>query len=692
MAVYAKKVGFFSPTSTGDQEITDVGFQPKAIIFYGTNSIFGGPSAGHMLFHYGVTLSTSSRVVVSFDSRDNHKNHQKGKYHDNANCIKSTNYANTVQYAADLSSMDANGFTLTWTTVGLAYLQQALCIGGDVEVALETITTPGSTGTVAYTGAGFTPDYVQAFTVWHNAAPPSGTTGNASFSLGHGVGTASGDQFAIGGWPVDAGSTSTASRYQNTGTLIALPATDGSSLSYAANIDSIDENGVTLDWTAATTSGFYCYLLYIKGGEHKVGTITQPSTATTTNTGDIEYTPISVFNFGTADTALDTLRSDETIFQIGCATNVDAIEHGASVVRDQTKASGDSNAVRATSGNAALIHYAYNATALTVGHINTLSASGIEYDFTAVDGNENYIAYWAFGANQYEGSGGVTMGGTPDIFIEFPSDNDWDTFIDEDGTELENHITDVGEATWMEHSGDWEIEDNEVTLNGTTGVQAATFDSQNEDSIVELEAVMGNFSGTNKMGAIIRSLNGSNFWAIVLDAVANQLQILKNEADSVSTEATASMTVTPEETYLITADAEDNTITATAEQLTGGNASATTDVTDSFGSDNTRIGLYVESSDTITRQPRKKKIRQRRGRRFRRRMRGRVRWKRRPRADASFDDTPPPEPGEGGDGFEAEKIIKSARGQIRKRFRMRKDVSAGTDSVIAYNFGLDRIL
>jgi hypothetical protein len=144
--------------------------------------------------------------------------------------------------------MDADGFTVNWTTANassriIAYLALK---GGRYFVGNETQRT--STGTRAKTGVGFTPTGILAFSV--NA------TANAS--------VAAHDRIAIGGasaagtegatWAGDTDSLATTSADQSTVTdkVLRLIDTDGPAAADAeADLDSFDADGFTLDWTTA---------------------------------------------------------------------------------------------------------------------------------------------------------------------------------------------------------------------------------------------------------------------------------------------------------------------------------------------------------------------------------------------------------------------------------------------------------
>lgn len=114
------KIGSLTlPAATGSQGYTGVGFQPKAILFFGNHNVLSTSiRAAFSLFVGGASASTE-RAVISTDEVFASDPLQSDYDSDTTKVIKAlTGGTPTTDYAADLTSFDVDGFTLNWTTVG----------------------------------------------------------------------------------------------------------------------------------------------------------------------------------------------------------------------------------------------------------------------------------------------------------------------------------------------------------------------------------------------------------------------------------------------------------------------------------------------------------------------------------------------------------------------------------------------
>lgn len=417
MALEAKLLRINAKTSTGTQAYTGVGFEPKVIIPYGVLTAGDGAVAASY-FHFGIGVNSSSRVGLSMVGEHDTKNHSKERGQSDEHVIYATNPTGTILLSADLDSMDSDGFTLDFTanTLGFGYWIPVLCLGGDdlTDVALENITSPASTGTQSYTGAGFQPDLILATSVFNHLALP-GTINNSLISIGWGTGAADGDQFAAATYARDTGSATDAARYFDEGKLLVLPNYDATALYASANIDSIDASGVTLNWTVIGTAGQHAWLLYLKGGQHKIGTFQEPTSTTAVQTGDPGFggkEPKGIVNLSVHWT-VDSIGTHSR-FMLGAATDTSGTDHGCIYVNEQDKG-GDSVCRRVLQSDEVSIIYDSDGSLISEAHVSDYdSSTGVEFNWTTADGFERDIGYWTFAdnANAAEGAGGVTMGGT----------------------------------------------------------------------------------------------------------------------------------------------------------------------------------------------------------------------------------------------------------------------------------------
>ncbi len=114
-----KVASFNQPTSTGSQAITGVGFSPSAVILASWNSATSSSIVSDQKLSIGAGTSSSSR----FGLWEGDQNGTVGAQQSNSNLdrtkiLKMMAHANspTIDAAADLTSLDSDGFTLNWST------------------------------------------------------------------------------------------------------------------------------------------------------------------------------------------------------------------------------------------------------------------------------------------------------------------------------------------------------------------------------------------------------------------------------------------------------------------------------------------------------------------------------------------------------------------------------------------------
>mgnify|MGYP001571485066 CR=1 FL=1 len=159
MAFQAKTVKFTSPTSTGNQATTGIGFQPKAILFFATYQTAEGSAVN---WNQCVGMATAaSQAAIASQTLDNVNPFNSDRGQNNALSIYLMDSSAANLIIASLVSLDADGFTLNFTTVqASAYNLYALCLGGSdlTGVFLKEFQAPAAVGTGSVTGVGFRPD------------------------------------------------------------------------------------------------------------------------------------------------------------------------------------------------------------------------------------------------------------------------------------------------------------------------------------------------------------------------------------------------------------------------------------------------------------------------------------------------------------------------------------------------------
>jgi len=132
------KVNYLTrPTVTGDQVVTGVGFQPKGVLFFGEASslAFGAEDSGAEFILGGGTQATGSTVQGVMWGGENNANNPANAHMHTSNSRVIVDLSLTSQSSQNLASYkssDADGFTITWSTVqtGSGQKWPWLAIGG----------------------------------------------------------------------------------------------------------------------------------------------------------------------------------------------------------------------------------------------------------------------------------------------------------------------------------------------------------------------------------------------------------------------------------------------------------------------------------------------------------------------------------------------------------------------------------
>lgn len=179
------KVGHFSgPTSTGDSAVTGVGFAADCLILLDPVRFATFPgNQPSMLMGIGIGTATSPGVVTSFYGADGASPAVSGRGLRGDKIVRGFFTGGGTAQEATLASLDADGFTLNWTTT-LNSTPEIMFIalkGGSYEVGVapEPVTTGNK---VVNVSAGLTPKAVLLCSA--NAAATPLEQPHARFSLG----------------------------------------------------------------------------------------------------------------------------------------------------------------------------------------------------------------------------------------------------------------------------------------------------------------------------------------------------------------------------------------------------------------------------------------------------------------------------------------------------------------------------
>lgn len=263
------KVGVSSsPTVTGNQAITGVGFQPKAVLPFGTAMITNG-SDTTLLHNFGA-LTASQNACVSIRSARNVTASQAARHHSSTNAVCNIDgtFA-SLNISASRQSLDADGFTLNYTALdGVSRILNHICLGGaDFEVSLTQHQLNGTNSPQAFPhGLGGPPTGLLMFHAGNNALPP-----NTASVLSYGVGAwAGGSQWASRAYSNN-GVTTTETRRELRNDCWYTGGTTTTTRTSA--VSSVDATNVNVTYPVASSIyQSYVWMLAIRGAKCQTGT------------------------------------------------------------------------------------------------------------------------------------------------------------------------------------------------------------------------------------------------------------------------------------------------------------------------------------------------------------------------------------------------------------------------------------
>ena len=357
------KVGTFTKKTdgTGTQEITGVGFTPKALILFSSQTTSTEDTiAVDLEAAFGFSDGTTEKCIWT-GSEDGVGTSDADRIGVSAKILNIRNINSGTSGAllaeCDLDSFDADGFTLDWTTNdATAFHIKYIAIGGDdvTGVDVGSFTGRTSVGTQNVATSLNTADFVMLLAP-NLATEDSLTSGNA---ITIGMATSGTDEGLSNITSLNGVTTTDTNRYLRINNVISNHTTSGGAVQDEASFDGFTSSGFDLDWTTKTGgTGRTYYYLTIKGGNWEVGNGT-----TKTSTGTQAYTtafqPKGLFQFSMNNVVATTVQSN-AIMMIGASDGTDDVDisvvdvDGLSGTSDSAKFSSSSDcyvAVNNTSG------------------------------------------------------------------------------------------------------------------------------------------------------------------------------------------------------------------------------------------------------------------------------------------------------------------------------------------------------
>lgn len=304
MSVLFKVNQLIGPATATSQAETDPGFQPKGLFILSETSTSNGGSADARI-NLGAASSDTAEVSSSISSQDAIATSDVVRATTTSRIINHRDMgATTVNTVVDLTSLDVGGFTLDWVTADVtSQLFNYIALAGDditdVEVGNFSSNTTTGNQEVNLSGA-FQPDVVF---FWGTLQTASGQANNNN-QLGFGV-TDGTNQWAMGQKAQNSQATTNTSRsFINDGCFL-LCGTASDAIAEQWSIVSLDSDGFTINIDASAGLALLVNYMAIAGGQWKVGTETQPTSATTKATTGVGFEPVGLILGSVGDTQLD---------------------------------------------------------------------------------------------------------------------------------------------------------------------------------------------------------------------------------------------------------------------------------------------------------------------------------------------------------------------------------------------------
>ena len=307
----------------------------------------------------------------------------------------------TIAYECDLKSMDADGFTLTWTTNNASANQvHYMAFGGsELDTSIGQFNAPTTTGNHAVTGVGFTPDLIfflptQATAAYHGDG--------SCLSFGVCNDNLENCAFSIGSTGSPA-STSVCGRTSDGVKCIQaidpLDPTNGTAAQlHAASISSMDADGFTLNWShAPTTASKPVFFLAVKNILSKVGAFNKRTSAGNQALTGFGFSPKGGLFFSGGDTTSLGVWTSEQMTLCASSGSTAANNCGVGVTSISGLGTSDTTMVAWNTLMPMIVDKDFSPTTTAKATINSLDADGLTVNWSLTGVSALEILYAAFG-------------------------------------------------------------------------------------------------------------------------------------------------------------------------------------------------------------------------------------------------------------------------------------------------------
>jgi hypothetical protein len=312
--------------------VTGLGFTPKALRFYWVGLQSNSPTnavSGAVDERRGVGFAVSAadrRAVGTFSDDNNGSATDCGSVAaDNCVCITVAG-TGTVDGRLDISSFDANGFTLIVDDVTPANITVFYEAWGGQDITVAVVgdaPEPAATGNQNYTVNGFTSDGLNQVVMFAGVqsvnALNTGQAQDSGMCVGFASSTLSTHNVVVVGNSDDATGESDTDGYCFQGDCLAQIVIAGGNPNARANLSAWGTNQFTLNWTSRATTNRRNIFLAIKGGSWRASsyTIAGNTLNSTTTVSDLPFFPLRGISLIGRMTAQNTAGTSTTQDRIG---------------------------------------------------------------------------------------------------------------------------------------------------------------------------------------------------------------------------------------------------------------------------------------------------------------------------------------------------------------------------------------
>lgn len=376
--------------------VTGLGFQPKALLIWAGLQQSAGATADAQL-SLGIASSTSAERSGGFNSVDNATSADLANVYNESNIIYLTQAGTTtLESAANLSAIGADGFTLSWSSVVTNLLKYNYLAFGGADI---TNTVAGkfdgktTTGTTAVTGLGFRPDVVIFFSPFRTTGGANVLRGRVVYSFG--VADDTGGQWSVSVRSQN-GTTSNTARSFSDSTCLQMIDPSSETIEEAISLVSMDSDGFTVNTDVASGFSHHMNYLAIKGGRWKAGTATQKTTTGTKATTGVGFAPSGALFASVGATATSGAEAHSKLC-IGATTG--ASNNVAQWVGDRDNAA-DTVAATILKSDKCLVMATETVgdapSEEAVAELDTFDSDGFTLDWTSADGTARIFGYLAW--------------------------------------------------------------------------------------------------------------------------------------------------------------------------------------------------------------------------------------------------------------------------------------------------------